>query len=157
EPIARARRGLLSAEQVWEGLLEGLPKGLPGPHDLGLDRTPTWGRTYWGGALYCIVADVRIRQRTANRKSLDDALRAVLERGGNVSTTWPLTRVLDEADRATGVPVLRELYAEMGLTPSSLDLADLFRQLGVSLRGDDILFDDRAPLAELRRAITTTT
>ncbi|MDF2694828.1 MAG: hypothetical protein K0S65_3211, partial [Labilithrix sp.] len=52
EPFARARAGLLTAEDAWSGLADGLPNGLPGPNDRGLDHTPTWGRTYWGGALF---------------------------------------------------------------------------------------------------------
>lgn len=50
EPIARARAGQLLAAKVWSDLVEGLPQGLPAPGDRGLDHTPTWGRTYWGGA-----------------------------------------------------------------------------------------------------------
>ena len=57
EPWARLGIGQLTEETVWKDLVEGLPKGLPGPEDKGLDRTPTWGRTYWGGALFCLLAD----------------------------------------------------------------------------------------------------
>src|SRR5262249_54868612 len=92
EPIARARRGRLAPQALWRGLVEGLPNGLPGPGDEGLDNTHTWGRTYWGGALFCLLADVEIRERTMNRRSLDDALRAVLAAGGNVSTRWEIAR-----------------------------------------------------------------
>src|SRR5262249_41564631 len=35
EPIARARIGTLSPEAVWEGMLKGLPNGLPAPGDQG--------------------------------------------------------------------------------------------------------------------------
>src|SRR5271168_389918 len=67
EPIARAEAGNLEPRSVWHDLVEGLPKGLPQPGDQGLDHTHTWGRTYWGGALFCTLADVEIRQRTGNR------------------------------------------------------------------------------------------
>ena len=68
EPIARARTGDLSPEKVWGDLVDGLPKGLPQAGDRGLDFTPTWGRTYWGGALFCLLADIEIRKRTETRK-----------------------------------------------------------------------------------------
>jgi hypothetical protein len=42
-------------------------RGEPGPGDGGLDDTDSWGRTYWGGALFCLLADVRFRERTGNR------------------------------------------------------------------------------------------
>ena len=86
EPIARVESGTLDVQTVWRELVEGLPNGLPQPGDQGLDHTHTWGRTYWGGALFCLLADVEIRHRTANRYGLQDALRAILnaerQRGG---------------------------------------------------------------------------
>ncbi len=81
EPLARARAGQLSAERVWKDMVEGMPQGLPKSGDRGLDRTPTWGRTYWGGALSWLLADVEIRERTNNRRSLDDAIRRIWSEG----------------------------------------------------------------------------
>ena len=80
EGIARVQAGELPAERVWTEQVRSMPKGLPGPGDKGLDRTHTWGRTYWGGALFCLLADVEIRKKTANRLGLRDAMRAVLRR-----------------------------------------------------------------------------
>src|SRR5262249_5325506 len=94
EPFARARAGRLSVEEAWRGLMRGLPNGLPERGDRGLDNTHTWGRTYWGGALYCLLADLEIRERTAGKRSLDDALRAILSAGGNVAVRWDLSRAL---------------------------------------------------------------
>jgi hypothetical protein len=81
EPIARAQIGNLTAVKVWSDLVRDLPQGLPQAGDRGLDFTPTWGRTYWGGALFCLLADVEIRRRTGNAKGLQDGMRAVLEAG----------------------------------------------------------------------------
>jgi hypothetical protein len=154
EPIARARAGNLSAEAVWRGLLRGAPHGLPGPNDEGLDNTHTWGRTYWGGALFCLMADLQIRERTQNRRSLDDALRAVLEKGGNITARWDIARVLEVGDAATGLSVLRDLYQSMALRRQDVDLAVLWQRLGIKPSGKAIVFDDAAPLAGVRRSIT---
>jgi hypothetical protein len=154
EPIARARMGALAAEEVWKGFVQGMPQGLPAEGDRGLDRTHTWGRTYWGGALFCLLADVAIRERTQGERSLDDALKAVLAAGGNISTRWSLGQTLDAADRAVGVPVLRELYAGMGPRPASPDLDRLWKRLGLRVQAGRVDFDEDAPLAALRRAIT---
>jgi len=156
EPIARARAGELSAEQVWGDLVRGLPQGLPGRGDEGLDRTHTWGRTYWGGALFWLLADVEIRERTGNRLGLEDALRAVVAQGGSIAERWPLQRALEVGDRAVGTRVLEELYAKMGSAPTKVDLDALFLRLGVALRRGVVELDDRAPLAPIRRAITAT-
>jgi hypothetical protein len=155
EPIARARAGRLSAEEVWHGLIEGLPKGLPETGDEGLDRTHTWGRTYWGGALFCLLADLEIRKRTDNRRSLDDAMRAILDDGGSAAAEWDLARVIGRGDAATGVPVLSDLHRKMGALPFSVDLGQLFHDLGVKAAASSVTFDDAAPLAPLRRSITS--
>ena len=154
EPVARVQAGQLSAEQMWRDLVHGLPHGLPQEHDRGLDHTPTWGRTYWGGALFCLLADIEIRKRTDNRYGLQDALRGVLEAGGNIGVLWSIDHALDRADRAVGVEVLSRLYADMRSTPVQVDLTELWRQLGVSVQDDDVVFDDHAPLAAVRKAIT---
>ena len=70
EPVARAREGGMAVKEVWGTFVRDMPKGEPGPDDHGLDNTHTWGRTYWGGAIFCLLADVRIRERTKNRKGL---------------------------------------------------------------------------------------
>jgi len=154
ESIARARAGELSPEKVWGDLVRGLPQGLPRPGDEGLDRTHTWGRTYWGGALFWLLADVEIREQTGNRFGLEHALRAVVAQGGSIADRWPLPRAFEVGDRAVGTKVLEELYAQMGPLPGDVDLDALFRRLGVALRGEGVEFDDRAPLARVRRAIT---
>jgi predicted metalloprotease with PDZ domain len=153
EPVARVRAGELSAARVWGDMVEGMPKGEPGPGDRGLDRTPTWGRTYWGGALFCLVADVRIREATGNRVGLETALRGVLRAGGSIRVEWPLTRVLDVGDQAVGVAILRPLYEQMHLDPVRIDLDTLWRRLGVDRGGGGVTLDDAAPLAAVRRSI----
>jgi hypothetical protein len=154
EPLARAQTGNLDAATVWKGMRDGLPKGLPEAGDEGLDRTHTWGRTYWGGALFCFVADVEIRERTKNRKSLQDALRGPLEKGANLAVHWEIDRFLAEADRATGVKVLSELYARWAWKPVSVDLDALFLKLGVRRGPSGVVLDDTASLADLRRGFT---
>ena len=154
EPLARARAGQLSEEEVWRGFLEGAPQGLPHSGDAGLDRTPTWGRTYWGGALFWLVADLEIRKQSGNRKSLDDALRAIAAEGGNGSATWPAERVFQRGDAAIGLPVLELLHEKMGSKADRVDLPQLWKQLGIAMRGGRVVFAPDAPLSTIRRALT---
>ena len=153
EPIARAAIGLLTPEQVCRDMVRDMPHGLPERGDEGLDNTHTWGRTYWGGALFCLVADVGIRKATENRGGLRDALKAINAAGGNITAEWPLPRALAIGDRATGATVLSDLYRKMGSSPSPVDLPALWKQLGVNRIGDRVTFDDRAPLAAIRAGI----
>lgn len=156
EPIARAQIGTLSGEQVWGGMVRDMGQGEPRPGESGLDRTHTWANTYWGGALFCLMADVSIREKTGNQKGLQDALRGILTEGGSISDNWPISKVLDVGDRVTGTSVLADLYKKIGdasYAPIDLDL--LWKQLGILSDNGRIKFDDRAPQARIRQAITS--
>jgi hypothetical protein len=98
EPIARSQASQLSPNKVWESTVSGMDQGEPGRRDRGLDRTHTWGRTYWGGAMFCLVADVEIRRATANRKGLQDALRANVAAGETINTESELSPILHLGD-----------------------------------------------------------
>lgn len=154
EPIARVQAGDMAARDIWMAMMRDIPKGLPEAGDRGLDNTPTWGRRYWGGATFCLLADIDIRKASTNRLGLQDAMRGVIAAGGNHEKNWPIERVLVTADNAVGLDVMTRLYREMGDKPVSPDLAALWRGLGLHLRGEAFEFDDSAPLAAIRKAIT---
>ena len=154
EPIARVQAGQLQAQRIWGDMMAGMANGEPEAGDLGLDRTHTWGRTYWGGALFCLVADVEIRKHTGNRRGLQDALRGIVNAGGTIDKGWPIERVLRTGDQATGTTVLSDLYSVWGKAPVKVDLESLWIQLGVRLIDGEVTFDEKAPLAALRTAIT---
>lgn len=153
EPLIRVRAGLIEPDTLFRDLIEGLPQGQPQPGDRGLDHTDTWGRRYWGGALYWLLADVAIRKSTGNTRSLDDALRRIVAQGGHVGATWTADRALAEGDRDTGGTVLRDLRARLGEAPVTTDLDALWNELGVHLAGRTVVYDDTAPLAAIRKAI----
>ncbi|HEX4335044.1 MAG TPA: hypothetical protein VH062_03970 [Polyangiaceae bacterium] len=156
EPVARARLGLVPVEQIWSDLVDGLPQGIPAKSDQGLEGSEEWGRVYWGGALYFLLADLTIRDETKGRASLDDAIRAVAATGANVETRWPLEQVLAVGDRATGTHVLHDLYVRFGTAPGTADLDALWSRLGVRKRAGakSVELDDTAPWASFRKAIT---
>jgi hypothetical protein len=155
EPIVRVRAGLASADDVWKWLVWGLPKGQDAVARWGFDGARSWAATYWGGALFCFEADLAIRQKTQGRRSLDDALRAIVRAGGNVTVSWELDRAFEVGDRATGVPVLRELYAKTRRPFDPWNLDETFRQLGVRASESGVSYDAAAPLAAIRKGITT--
>lgn len=154
EPIARVQVGDLTALAIWSDMKRDMPKGLPRQGDKGLDHTPTWGRIYWGGAMFCLLADIGIRRNSNNRLGLQDAMRGVLAAGGNHEVEWPIGRILATADETTGFSVMTDLYNEMRDKPVRPDLDQLWRDLGVNGEPGAISFDDGAPLAALRIALT---
>ena len=153
EPIARASVGILTTEQVWGEMLRDMPQGLPQAGDRGLDHTHTWGRTYWGGAIFCLMADVEIRKRTGNAKGLQDALRAINRAGGTIEADWPLERAFKIGDKATDGSTLMELYDQMASKPVAVDLPHLWAQLGVRAGARGVALDDQAPRSAIRSAI----
>ena len=155
EPIARVQAGQLSAERMWHDVVRDMPQGEPDSDDHGLDQTHTWGRTYWGGAMFCLVADVRIRQQTHNQRGLEDALRGILDAGGTINEDWEIERAFAVGDKATGTTVLTDPYRERRAQPDPVDLPGLWKQLGISRDSNGMIrFDSGAPLAEVRAAIT---
>jgi hypothetical protein len=164
EPVERVMIGDLTAEKIWHDMVRDMPQGEPVPGDQGLDHTHTWGRTYWGGAMFCLVADVEIRQQTHNRLGLQDALRAIVAAGGTINHDWTLPQALGIGDKATNTHVLTDLYAQWKDSPVQYDLPALWARLGIlsnpSAAGPGganfggITFVSTAPLADVREAIT---
>ncbi|MFT5220144.1 MAG: hypothetical protein ACI9LO_000695 [Planctomycetota bacterium] len=153
ESIARAQNGDLAPDFVWNGFINRMPQGLPKSGDQGLDVTHTWGRTYWGGAIFCLLADVEIRRITDNKHSLRDALRGVLNDGYSMEASTSIRQVLESADRAIGVAVLLPLYEKMRADPYPVNLPALWQSLGVSLKNDKVYYDDSAPMSAIRQSM----
>lgn len=154
EGIARVQAGNMTAESLWLEYVQQMPHGLPDSGDRGLDHTHTWGRTYWGGALFCLESDVGILSQTEGRRGLREALRAVARQSGGMRTDWPIARVMATGDAATGTDVLTRLYGKMKDAPLAPDLDQLWRDLGINVTDDRVHFTDSAPRAFVRRALT---
>jgi hypothetical protein len=152
EGVVRARAGITSASYFWDGLRRSMSQGLPKPDDQGLDNTRTWSNTYWGGAIFCLLADVKIRQQSQLRLGLQQALQGILAAGGNYAVQWPVEEVLAKADAAVGLNVLSLQYQQMRDNPMRVDLPALWAELGVLAAAP---FNDAAPLAAVRRAIVS--
>ena len=155
EPITRVRAGILAEDKAWEWLIKGTPKGLPEAGNQGLDFTPTWGQRYWGGAIFFLVADMRIHQQTNNRFGIEHALRAIQRGGGSMQLehNWEVVKALSIGDKATGTNVLVNLYNEMKDKPVMTDLKAIWRDLGLSLKNNRIVYDNTAKSVDLRRSI----
>jgi len=123
EPIARIQAGQFDVPSMWRDLVRDMSQGLPVAGDQGLDHTHTWVRRYWRGALFCFLADIQIRRETKNARGLQDALRGILDAGGDIRRDWALENAVQIGDRATGTHVLMGLYIQMRDNPvdSNLD------------------------------------
>jgi hypothetical protein len=142
---------------MWSDLMDDLPRGQPCRGDLGLNRTQADDRTYYGGAMFWLLADLEIRHLSNGEHTLRDALLAFNEAGGDITTQWRVQELLHVGDRAVGAPVLHRLYNRMANRPYKPNLPRLWNRLGVVREGPLVRFRSTAPLAHLRKSITTRT
>jgi hypothetical protein len=154
EPLARYKVGNVDEEKVWKWLVEGVPNAFHPGAEGGLDGTQRWATIYWGGALFCLLADVEIRKATGNEKGLRDALSGLVARGRVIGGTAEASELLREADDALGTDVLARLYEDVRRRPFAVDLPELWERLGVVVSNGAIAFDENAELADIRRGIT---
>lgn len=150
EPVIRARAGLLPVTELWRQARLGMARGQTAADDGGLDGTKAWNRLYWGGAIFWLEAEIAIDRASRGRASLRDAIRAISRESGGNSSDWTPEQMMAAGDRATGTKALSLLYPRFAEHRVAVDLDATFADLGVSDGG----FDDRAPLAALRRRIT---
>ncbi|MFC3676341.1 hypothetical protein [Ferrovibrio xuzhouensis] len=153
EPVIRARAGWYPVPQMWHEFASQMPRGVDALTIQSLDAVTRRG-IYWGGAIFMLLADIDIRERSHSRASLETCFRAVLNDGGNTTVRWPRAEFLRVCDAATGTGTMARLAARYVTQAAPLDLNALWRDLGVKLTADGVQFDDAAPKAALRRAIT---
>ncbi|MFO0723968.1 MAG: hypothetical protein U1E65_09315 [Myxococcota bacterium] len=154
EPIIRARQGIHTEVELWRELKHGFSQGVLGAQEPGYEESQSWAHVYWGGAFFFFLADLEIRSRTENARSLADALVGIQADGGDIRTDREVERMFQVADRATGVEVLGALYQALGQNNArAIDLPKLLEDLGVVGEGEALHFNEQAPHAWLRRAI----
>ena len=155
EPILRARAGWTTEPEVYRQFARNMPRGVParGSSSAGLAQREDLDSIYWGGALFCFAADVRIREETRGKHSLDDVIRAALARGGDATKVWTVAEVVHLGDDVTGTTVLSTMYDRYAARGERIDLDGLFASLGVDRDGSVVGLDERRPLAWVRRQI----
>ncbi|MBL8706139.1 MAG: hypothetical protein JNM30_14915 [Rhodospirillales bacterium] len=153
EPIIRYRAGRRSEASLWAEFAQDMPRGLDAMEREGLGQSRRG--MYWGGAIFMLLADLEIRGRTQGRQGLEDCLRQVLREGGDATRVVSLDWMIDACDRAIGGPTIRSLAQRHVWSQAPVDLAGIWRRLGIVRRDDGQLsLDDSAPEAWLRRAIS---
>jgi hypothetical protein len=166
EPILRERAHWMSEADLWKHFVDEMPRGLrKAGAPPKIEERDTIDSTYWGGALFALLADVRILQETRGGRSLDDGLRAALAREGDATHEARVKDFLQTCDEASGTQAVARVYADFAVQGGPVDLDGLWRSLGVEDQGGpgaagkasapSVRLRDDAPLAWVRHAIAT--
>jgi hypothetical protein len=156
EPILRTRAGWMTETELWSHFAREMPRGLRGPGaPPALEERDDIDSTYWGGALFVLLADVGVLEHTHGARSLDDVLRAALSRLGDATHAARVDDWIRTGDEATGTGVLQAVKDTWAVRGENPDLVGLWRRLGVDVHDGNVTLRNDAPLAAVRRRIAT--
>ena len=151
EPIIRARAGWKTEEEVWREWVDNMPKGVRAFS--GSMANARGQENYWGGATFMLLADVGLRRATNGAKGLEDCLAGVLWSGLDGARRATIAEYAAACDGVTGTTVMSGLVERHFNSAEPVDLAALWKDLGISLVAGRIALDDSAPSARWRKLI----
>ena len=151
EPIIRARAGWKTEEEVWREWVDNMPKGVRAFS--GSMANARGQENYWGGATFMLLADVGLRRATNGAKGLEDCLAGVLWSGLDGARRATIAEYAAACDGVTGTTVMSGLVERHFNNAEPVDLAALWKDLGISLVAGRIALDDSAPSARWRKLI----
>jgi hypothetical protein len=151
EPIIRTRAGWKTEEEVWREWVDNMPKGVQA-FTVGLANA-AGPQNYWAGATFMLLADVGLRRATNGARGLEDCLGGVLWSGLDGSQRAGLDEYAAACDRVTGTNVMSALIDRHFNKPEPVDLAALWKDLGILPAAGRIVLDEAAPSARWRRLI----
>lgn len=158
--VLRARAGKISPREAWVMMHAGFQRGRDDAEGMTLAqatesmyRNGAYMRVYWEGAALMLMADVRLRQLTANKQSLDTALGGLNECCSAPDRAWGARELLDRLDAITGTRVFRDLYDLHVAARDFPDLAQTYRALGIGPDGGALDLAESARERRLRAAI----
>ena len=151
EPIIRARAGWKTEQEVWKEWLGNMPQG---ERVFARGLAQSSGReNYWGGAIFMLLADLAIRRESDGAKGLEDCLAGALWRGLGGAERVGIDAYVQACDGATGTKAMSRLIDRHFHNAEAVDLARLWKELGVALVEGRVVLDDSAPQARWRKMI----
>jgi hypothetical protein len=158
--ILRVRAGMLTEEEAWKNLHEGFERGRKEAGELTLreacermhlDRR--YMQVYWSGAAVALLLDVALRTQRTKPSSLDEVLRGLRSSAPETGREYSAEEIGKKLDEVAQNKLASELFAKYEGTASFPDLTATTRALGLRFVRGLVELDDRAPLAEVRKAI----
>jgi hypothetical protein len=160
--ILQARSGVIDEQTMWQKLYDGYRRGLADERfrdrplqevSSAMRREGGFMRVYWSGAWYFLAADVRLRQQSRGRLSLDGALQKL--NGCCADDSLPVTDIVSRLDELNRVILFQGLYDEMVVSREIPPYEPLFSSLGISIAEGQVRLQQQGPGVAIRRGIVT--
>jgi hypothetical protein len=140
--IIQARTGLLSEADLWQKLASGFERGRK-------------QRVHWSGVHYWLTADIKLRQQSQNKKTLDHLLKQLKDCCQHKSMS--AAAIAEQLDLLAGVELFKPLFIEYRTSLAMPDYNPVLTSLGVMTgqynREYDVVLITDAPSADIRRRI----
>ncbi|MEM8981700.1 MAG: hypothetical protein AAGC71_01645 [Pseudomonadota bacterium] len=151
--VLMASGGAWSEDRVWREMTAGFARGRAARPELSPAETAGQSgsrmKVYWAGAALALAADVELRARTANKRSLPAVLASYAQANDNRASASAGTflAALDaELDAPLFVPLLEAIATEPGFP----DTESILERLGVRVTGESVSYERDAELASIR-------
>lgn len=160
--VLRARAGMISAEEGWRQMHRSFRLGARSMPEMTLadatermHRDGAYMRVYWEGAALMLIADQRLRERTAGQESLDSVLEKFRACCMAAPREWQGRALLERLDALSGTTVFSEIDQYQASQRYFPDLRPTYTQLGLdwSGGGDSLSLLPTAPRLADREAI----
>ena len=159
--VLRARSGLLTPKQAWQRLASGFQRGQAGPYADSLEqaaadmgRSGSFLRVYWSGAAYWLTVDAELRRLSGGKQTLDTALSRFGACCLPAYREWKPEDFVAKLDAVLGVKTFTRRYREFARMKHFPNWQESFARLGMKAGEDAVVFDEGAPDAWIRTAIT---
>lgn len=160
--VIQARVGLISEQQMWQEIYEGFLRGRApaGPDNVDLKtrsgqlrQKGGYMRVYWSGAWYFLTADIRLRQQSGGRRTLDTALerlnRCCADRKMSV------TEMVKTLDQQNNLLLFHPLFLDVRASTELPPFETLFASMGITIVNGRVNLQTTGPGAALRSQIAT--
>lgn len=159
--LLQARSGVITEQQAWQSLYDGFMRGhaevqFDGQtlREVSASMREEGGfmRVYWSGAWYFLAIDIRLRQQSGGRQTLDMALQRLNECCADQHLSVP--EMVVKLDELNEVLLFQRLYDQVDASMQVPSFDSLFASVGVSVADGVVVLQQEGPGAQLRQQMT---
>lgn len=158
--VLMVRGGAIEPQQGWSRMIAGFQRGARAGTGLSLaqasERIAFHGnylRVYWAGAAMMLDADLRLREVTQGRHSLDSALAGLAECCLAPERRWRADELLATLDGISGTTIFSDVMREQFESDDFPDFKRVLVRAGVTVKDGEVILDPAARGAPFREAL----